>query len=460
MIEQEVNREGLKDTTERLGSAPLGRLLLRLSLPGMASMITMSLYHLVDMFWVAKLGYQAIAALTIVLPFFILVISVGVGSGVGANALASRRFGEGNVEATNHIAGQVFSLSAFFGVIFIIAAVFFAEPIVTMCGATADIMDLATQYLVVLGWATPFMLFRMMTSNLFRASGDAVKPMIFYIVGSVANIILDPFLIFGWGPFPEMGVRGAALATVIASLLGAGLSFYYIVARKSAYRLKLDDLKPSLPVIYDIYRVGLPSMFMEVTESFVFILFNRLLRPFGSVALAAVGVTMRVADFAFMPIIGASHGLLPIVGFCFGAGLWDRLWRAVRLASFGLVVFLGVATVVLEIFAPQTIAIFSDDPELLKIAVPAMCIFIVAMPLIGPSIMFITAFQGLSKGNAAMVLSLVRQFIFFVPLLFLFSRIWGLNGVWLSMPVSDTLAFVVSGLWLFREYKRQQRPTI
>jgi len=417
----------------------------------------MALYNIIDTFWVARLGYQAIAALTVVLPYSILVFAVGVGSGVGINALVSRRFGERNIEATNHVAGQVFSLAVVFGVIFMMVAFFFAEPILTIIGATPDIMDFATQYLTVIGFGMPFIFFMIITNNLLRGSGDAVRPMAFMITATVVNIILDPFLIFGIGPFPEMGVRGAALATVIAQLLGAGLSFYYIVARKSAYRVKLAYLRPSLPILRDIYRVGFPSMIMQITESVVFALFNYVLSAFGSLALAAVGITIRIIDLAFMPMFGVSQGLLPIVGFSFGARLWGRLWRAVKLASVGLALFMGVALVVLEIFAPQLIAIFNDDPELMAIAVPAMRIFLSTMVIIGPSILFITTFQGLSKGKEALILSLVRQFIFFVPLLFLLRQIWGITGVWLSWPISDILAFLVSGLWLFREYKKQQR---
>jgi len=420
----------------------------------------MALYNIIDTFWVARLGYQAIAALTIVIPYHVLVIAIGVGTGIGINALASRRFGERNIEATNHIAGQIFSLAGCFGVIFLMAAVFFAEPILTICGATPDIMDLATQYLTVLGFGMPFILFMIIASSLLRGSGDAVRPMAFMITATVANIILDPFLIFGIGPFPEMGVRGAALATVIAQLLGAGLSFYYIVARKSAYRVKLAYLRPSLSILRDIYRVGLPSMIMQVTESIVFALFNYVLSAFGSLALAAVGITIRIIDLAFMPMFGVSQGLLPIVGFSFGARLWKRLWRAVKLASVGLALLMGVALVLLEIFAPELIAIFSDDPELMAIAVPAMRIFLSTLVIVGPSILFITTFQGLSKGKEALALSLIRQFVFFVPLLFLLPRIWGISGVWLSVPISDTLAFLVSGLWLFREYKLQQRTGV
>jgi putative MATE family efflux protein len=450
----------LKETTKRLGDAPLGRLLISLSLPGMASMIAMTLYNIIDTFWVARLGYQAIAALTIVLPYHVLIIAIGSGSGIGINALTSRRFGERNVEATHHIAGQAFTLSALLGVIFLLSAVFMAKPILTICGATPDIIGLATQYLNIIGLGIPFVFFMIMSGNLLRGSGDAVRPMIFMITASVANIILDPFLIFGYGPFPEMGVRGAALATIIAQALGAGLSLGYILAGKSAYQAKLKHLKPDLKVLKDIYRVGLPSMILEIGESIIFALFNYVISGFGSLALAAVGITIRIADLVWMPMFGISQGLLPIVGFSFGARLWKRLWRAVKLASIGIMLLTGIALISVEILAPQLIAIFNDDPELMAIAVPAMRIFMSTIVIVGPSILFITTFQGLSKGKEAMILTLIRQFVFFVPLLFLLPRIWGISGVWWSMPISDTLSTIISGLWLFREYKMQQKTGV
>ncbi len=445
----------LKETTERLGYAPLWRLILSLSLPGMASLVTMALYNLVDTFWVAKLGYQAIAALTIVLPYQILPIAIGVGTGIGVSSLASRRFGERNIEATNKVAGQIFPLAGFFGAIFLAAAVFFAEPILTICGATPDIMDFATQYLTTIGWGIPLFLFMMLAGSLLRGSGDAIRPMAFMITATVINIILDPFLIFGYGPFPELGVRGAALATVIAQLIGAGLAFAYIIARKSAYRIKLPHLRPNLPILRDIYRVGFPSMIIEVMGSVIFALVNSVLSGFGSLALAAVGIMIRIMDLAFMPMFGVSEGLLPIVGFNFGAHLWKRLWQAVKLASGGLMLFMGVATVLMEIFAPNLIRVFNDDPELLAIAVPAMRIGLSTLVIVGPTILSVTTFQGLGKGREALFLSLIRDLVFFVPLLFIFSGFCGLTGVWLTFPVTDTLAFIVAVLWLFREYRRQ-----
>ncbi|MFC1920755.1 MATE family efflux transporter [Chloroflexota bacterium] len=442
-----------------MGEAPLGRLLLRLSIPGMVSMMTMALYNIIDTFWVSSLGHEAIAALTVILPYHILVIAIAAGTGVGISSLTSRRFGEGNIEATNQAAGQIFPISLLFGGIFLAAAVFLSQPLLTAFGATPDIMDYGTQYLVIIGFGTPFLIFSIAASDLLRGSGDTLRPMIFMLVATVTNIIMDPLLIFGIGPFPEMGVSGAALATAGSQLLGAGLSFYYIVARRSAYRIKLRHTRLSLPILRDIYRVGLPSMLMEITESMTFIMLNNVLSAYGSIAIAAVGITIRIVDFVFMPIIGVAQGLLPVVGFNFGARLWSRLWRAVKLASVSITLFMGAAMVLLEILSPQLIGIFSKDPELLVIAVPAMRIAIAAIFLMAPTILFITTFQGLSKGKEVLILSLARQLIFFIPLLFILPRIWGIYGVWISMPISDTIGFVVTGLWLLREYKIQRKKS-
>ena len=450
----------LHETTARLGTERLSKLLLRLSAPSIASMVTISLYHLADTFWLGQLSYQAIAAVTITFPFYIAVVAIGVGTGVGANALASRRFGERNIAATNQVAGQIFPLTAVFSVVFIIASVFFARPVATLLGAPQDIVALTADYLVFFGWGVPFILFQLMTRNVFHAAGDAVKPMIFTVVGAVVNAILDPFFIFGWGPFPEMGVGGAGLATTISGGIAAVLSYYFLVGGRSVYRLKLHHLRPNFSIMAQIYRVGLPSLLMELTETIIFIIFNRIVAGFGSITLAALGIAIRIADLAFMPIVGVAHGLLPIVGFCLGARLWERLWSAVKLASLALVVLLGVATIFLEIFTPQVIAIFNNDPELLAIAVPGMRIFMSTLILIGPAIMFITTFQGLSKGWTATALSLVRELVFFIPAILILPRFMGLNGVWLSLPIADVCGTVIAGFWLYREYQLQKRSGI
>ena len=450
----------LHETTARLGTERLSKLLLRLSAPSIASMVTVSLYHLVDTLWLGQLSYQAIAAVTIAIPFYWAAVAIGDGTGVGTNALASRRFGERNIEATNQVAGQIFPLTAIFSIIFLITGVCFARQVATLLGATPDIVALTADYLVFIGWGMPFFLFRLMSRNIFHAAGDTLKPMIFTIVGAVVNAILDPFFIFGWGPFPEMGVGGAGLATTISGGIAAVLSYYFLVGGRSAYGLNLHHIKPSLPTMAQIYHVGLPSILMEMTETIVFTMFNWVVAGFGSVTLAAMGIGIRVIDLAFMPIYGVAEGLLPIVGFCLGARLWKRLWSAVKQASLALVVMMGIATVLMVIFAPQVIAIFNDDPELLTIAVPGIRIMISALILIGPAIIFITTFQGLSKGWTAISLALVRELVFFIPAIFILPRFIGLNGVWLSMPIADFFGTIITGFWLYREYRLQKRSGI
>ena len=447
----------MQEYTERLGYAPLGRLLLRLSIPGIASTVTASLYNVVDTFWVARLGHEAIAALTIVFPYQILFTAVAIGTGIGITSLVSRRFGERNLEATNHIAGQIFFLSFGIGLLFMLAAVLFSERILVVIGATPDILEYADQYLVIISYGAPMIIFALVAGQLIRGSGDAVKPMIIMISASVLNMILDPLMILGIGPFPEMGIRGAAWATVIAQFIGAALALYYLLAYRTAYKIQFKHLPPDLSVIRDIYRVGGPAMILEITESFAFVLFNIVVSYFGSVAIAAVGLMIRISDLAFMPIIGASTGLLPIIGYNFGARLFRRLWKATVIASLGIAALLAVATIITEVLAPQIIGIFSREAEVLETTVPAIRILMSTIIFVGPSIMLITVFQGLSRGFMALILSLVRQFLLFVPLLYLFRYLWGLTGVWCALPVSDVLSFLITFTFIFREYRKHKK---
>ena len=453
-LEQPVK---LDKTTERLGTDPLGKLILRLGLPSIVSMVAMSLYNLVDTFWVGKLGYQAVAAITVTLPFFILFSALGLGTGIGVNALISRRFGERNVASANAACGQIFFLSLVLGIVITLLTNLFPRQILILCGATPDILDFGEPYLRVIGLGMPLFLFTVVSRFVFQASGDAIKPMIFVIISEVCNAILAPFFIFGWGGFPRLGMAGAALATVLSAGLSTALALWYLITGKTAYRIKSGHFKPQLPTVVSIYRVGLPSMFIQATEGIVFAWFNHIIAGFGSLALAAIGIATRISDLAFLPMMGVSNGLLPIIGFSLGARLRDRLWGTVKKASLWMALLMTAVTILLEIFTTQVFSIFNNSPDLLVIAVPGMRIFCSTFMFIGPTLVFISAFQGLSKGKDALVLSLARQFIFFLPGLYILSYFFGLTGIWISMPVSDFLGFVVAGLWIYREYRHQQK---
>ena len=420
-------------------------------------MVTISLYSLVNTFWVSRLGYQAVAALTSIIPFYIFCIAIGLGTGVGVNALASRRFGEHNVEEANRAAGQTIFICLMWGLLLLLITNLFPRQILLICGAPADVLDMGEQYLRLLGLGLTFYIFSIVTRNIFQASGDAIRPMIFIILAQVVNAALDPFLIFGWGPFPKMGIGGAALATGIACGFNTFMALWFILKGKTSYHLKFSHCLPSIKIIKDIYRVGLPSMLMELTGGIGFAVFNHVAAGYGSIVLAAVGIAGRISDLAFMPMVGMSHGLLPIIGFSLGAKKWTRLWGALKLAVIWLVILMLVATFCLEVFTSQVIGVFSSNPELLKIGVPGMRIFCSTLALIGPLIMFTTTLQGLSRGTIAMLLSLCHQFIFFIPGLLIWSHFLGLNGVWISMPISDFLGATIASLFIWREYRLQKK---
>jgi putative MATE family efflux protein len=445
------------DNTRRLGTDPIGKLLFRLSLPSVVSMVAISLYNLINTFWVSRLGYQAVAAVTVVMPFFVFCIAIGVGTGVGVNALASRRFGERDHEGANHAAGQTVFLALLLGTAALLLTNLLPRQILIISGATEDVLVQGEAYLRVFGWGMPFFFLTIINRNVFQASGDAVRPMIFSLVAQVINVSLDPVFIFGLGFFPRMGIAGAALGTMVANVVSAGLAIWWVVTNRSAYRLKLKHCVPDAGVILGVYRVGLPSAVLDISESVVFAIFNHVVAGFGSTALAAVGLAGRIVDLAFMPVIGTAHGLLPIIGFSVGARLWDRLWKAVRMAAFALAAVMTAATILLEIFSPQIVGLFTRDHQLIELAVPGMRLILSTLVLIGPVIVFITTLQGLSKARDALVLSLARQSIVFIPAIFILSRLLGMTGVWISLPLSDVTAFTLTGLWMLREYRNQKK---
>ncbi len=438
----------LRNYTANLGTQPLGPLLIRLSLPGMVSFLMMNLYNVVNTFWVSRLGADAIAALAVVFPFQMVNVALGAGTGIGISSLASRLFGKGDIDGANRVAGQVYFLSIALGALTLCAGVFLTDPILKAFNALPDFWALSHTYLFIISFGTPFLYFMMMSNNLLRGSGDAITPMYIAIASAVANAILDPFLIFGWGFFPQMGVAGAALGTVFTQFLGALAYFIYMRGRNSAYRVKPRYLLPSFGVIYDIYRVGGPAMIMQLTASLVIIIFNHFLGAFGTVAIAAYGLFFRIVGVFLMPIVGMSQGLMPIIGYNYGAGNYKRMWQALRIATVYATVVTTATQAVLLLFAAPLSSLFSKSPVLLADATMAIRISALAYFLVGPQFMWITALQGMKRGGEAMALSLLRQIVFILPLLAVFSHFYGLPGIWASGPVADTLAFVVTLFWI------------
>jgi len=436
-----------------LGKDPIGQLLFKMGLPSIVAMLVMSLYNVVDTFWIAKISPQAIAALTICFPIQMIFGALGVGTGVGAGSFASRMFGAGKDKNAHKTAGQVLSLSLFFGLLIIIFGILFHDPILTFFGATPEILPLSRRYLTVIIYGTPFLFFMMTTDYLFRSEGNPNTPMYVISTSAILNAILDPFLIFGWGPFPELGIQGAALATVISQFLTAFLSTYFLLFAHSKYRLKWKYIVPNPAIIIAIYRVGVPTFITHLLFSLTLTVYNQKLGSFGPLAIATQGLGFRINGILMMVIFGFGHGVMPLVGFNYGASNFGRLKKVVSVAARYSALLGGISTVLIEIFARPLLMIFSRDAELLAIAVPAFRIFVLTQVLVGPTIIWINMFNGLGKGTTSMVLLMIRQILFLISLIYLLPVFFGLNGVWMAQPVSNVVVFFIILYWTRREYR-------
>ena len=431
-----------------LGKDPIVSLLLKMSLPSAVAMLAMAMYNVVDTFWIAKISPEAIAALTICFPIQILFGSIGMGTGVGAGSFASRMFGAENNSRANRTAGQIIFLSAFFGIIIILLGTIFCEPVLKFFGATENILPLSKRYLEIVVFGAPFLFFMMMSDYLFRAEGNPKVPMFVIITSAVLNAILDPFLIFGWGPFPEMGIRGAAIATVTAQFSTFFLSLYFLFSRRSGYHVKFRDTLPRWSIIIPIYHVGFPSFITNIAMTAVLVIYNHTLGSFGHLAIATLGLSFRINGLFLMLLFGIGHGVMPMTGFNYGARNYTRIKEIARVTTKFSALIGGISFLLIEIFARPLLAAFTRDPELLAIAVPALRMYIATQIVVGPMVVWINILLGMGKGLTAMILMLGRQFLFVVPLIYIMPFYFGLDGVWMVQPISNIISFSIILVWI------------
>jgi putative MATE family efflux protein len=380
--------------------------------------------------------------------------AIGVGTGIGAGSFSARMFGSGKILQAKKTAGQIFPLSFFSGLIMIIFVLFFGDAILVSFCAFNEIMPLCHDYLYIIVFSSPFLFFSMMSNNLLRVEGRPLLSMYVVLIASISSAILDPFLIFGIGPFPRLGIKGAALAAVIAQCLACIFSVYFMQLKSSKYELKWKYLFPDISAINSIFSTGLPSIATNLVVSLVLVIYNHVLAHFGFLAMAALGICFRVNSLVTMVLFGIGFGLMPVIGFSEGAKLYQRLRDAVFVALKVSVFFAAVASIILEIFAGQIVGIFSNDPALVAIATPALRIFASALILIAPIVIFINMFLGLGKGTLAMFLLFFRDSISLIPLLIILPLWFGLMGAWLALPLANLIAFFAVIFWAKKELRR------
>ncbi len=449
---ERTKRSIMKKTLD-LGKEAILPLILKMSWPSIIAMTAMSLYNFIDTFWLARLSSQALAALTVCFPIQLIAAAIGVGTGIGAGSFSARMFGAGKILEAQKTAGQTFSLSMLFGFGSIGFVLLFGDAMLAFFGASADIQPLSHDYLYLAVYSSPFLFFSMMTAIMLRVEGRPLLSMYVVLIALISSAILDPFLIFGIGPFPRMGIRGAALAAIIGHIIMFIFSIYFLQLKSSKYDFKLKYIALDLKIIQSIYSTGFPSMVTNLVVSVVLVIYNHVLANFGFQAIAAFGICFRVTGLATMVLFGVGAGLMPIVGYNLGARLFDRLKESVSVALQISIFFSIIAIVLLEVFSTQIIALFSNDPVLTAIATPALRIHVAALIFSAPIIIYVNMFIGLGKGALAMFILFIRDILVFVPLLVILPVFWGLTGAWLAMPLAGFIELFLVIYWARKELK-------
>ena len=443
--------------TERLADPVVKKLLWKLSLPAMTGMFVMALYNLVDTIFVGRgVGTLGIAGLSIVFPIQMIVMSIGLLFGIGGASVISRYFGAGKIPEAERTYGNITVFALLSGILLSTFGLIFKTEILNLFGASPDILPVSRDYYEIIIFSSPFFVAAMTGNNVLRSVGMAKSSMITMITGASLNIVLDPIFIF----VLHMGVRGAALATVISQ----AVSVTYLVSElrpgKSGLRLSRKSLRISLPLIREVTTIGFSSFIRNVASSFVFAMVNNRLLVYGTdVSVAAYGVAVRLSRFLIMPLIGIAQGLQPIAGFNHGAGNPDRVIRACRTGLLWAtsVSLLGFITV--QLFPAQLTSLFTEDPRLLRAGAESLRILMLGLWSVGFHLVGTSIFQALGKAGESLLLSLSREVLFFIPSLMILPGIFGLNGVWFSVPVADLLAFSVTlfmVMRLRRSYLKEQ----
>ena len=442
----------------KMGVMPINKLLLSMSLPMMASMLVQALYNIVDSMFVAQLSENALTAVSLAFPAQNLMIAIGTGTGVGMNALVSRSLGEKNKERANLIANNGVMLLFLSAVAVSLFCIFGSRLFFSLQTKDAEIIRYGVDYLTLVGGLCFGIFLQFAFERILQSTGRTFYTMLTQGLGAIINIILDPIMIFGLFGFPAMGIKGAALATVIGQFCAAALALWFnkkknddIVINPKKYHLQAHAVK-------NIYAIGIPSICMASIGSIMTFGMNKILIAFTSTAAAVFGVYFKLQSFIFMPVFGLNNGMVPIIGFNYGARKPDRLMATMRLATKYAMSMMGAGTLAFWLFTPQLLGIFNASEQMLSIGIPALRLISLSFLLAGFNIIRISTMQALGHGVVSLTISVLRQLVVLLPSAFIFSRIWGLNATWISFPLAEVVALLITIVLFRKVYHNEIQP--
>ncbi len=441
-----------KEATLALGTQPVGRLLWQYALPGVVAMTASSLYNMVDSIFIGHgVGTMALAALGISFPLMNIGAAFGAAVGVGGATLMSLRLGQRQYEKANHVLGNMVALNIIMGLLVGIVSIIFLDPILTFFGASEQTLPHAHDYMFILLVGNVITHLYLGLNAALRSASKPRAAMIATIVTVALNTILDP--IFIW-PL-HMGIKGAAIATVLAQLIVLCWQLWQFSRQKELLHLEWRFLRPARAIVKDIVSIGISPFSMQLTGCVVAIFMNNALMTYGGdLAVGAYSIANRLGFIFFMVIMGICQGFQPIAGYNYGARNMDRVKSVLRLTITASVIAMTVGWVVGELLPGPCTRLFTDDEGLIAISIRGIRINMLVFPVIGYQAVVTNFFQTIGKVRISIFMSLSRQLLFLLPMLMLFSSMWGLDGVWASLPASDFLAFVVAVI-IMQRFKRQ-----
>lgn len=435
-----------------LGTENIRKLLLQYAIPSVIAMTAASLYNIIDSIFIGQgVGALAISGLAITFPLMNLAAAFGSLVGVGASALMSLRLGQKDYESANAILGNVLVLNLILGSLYTVVVLIFLDPVLLFFGASHDTLPYARDFMTIItmGNLVTHMYFGL--NALMRASGNPVRSMYATIFSVIINILLAPLFIFVF----HWGIRGAALATVIAQTSMMLWQLIYFTDRKRYIHIRRDTLRLQSKIVKDSMSIGLAPFLMNMTASAIVIIINQsLIRHGGDMAVGAYGIINRIAAMFVMIVFGLNQGMQPIAGYNFGARQYDRVTSVLKLTVFLATGVMTVGFLVSELFPHAVASVFTSDRELIDIAAPGLRTVMLVFPIVGFQMVASTFFQSIGMAGKAIFMSLTRQVLFLLPGLLIFPIFFGVKGVWISMPAADTLASMVAVYMLTVQYRK------
>lgn len=440
-----------------LGEESEIKLLIKYSVPAIIGMLVNALYNIVDRMFIGHIpgvGSMAITGVGVTMPIMSILLGFGMLVGIGATANISIKFGQNNRKDAEKILGNSVVLITIISLVLTVVGIGFANNILHLFGASDATMLYAKEYINVILLGTIFNLMSFSLSSTMRADGNPKMSAAIMVLGCVINVILDAVFIFVF----NLGIKGAALATVISQIVSTLIAFYYYTLGGSNLKLKFETLKLDWRLVKIILAIGIAPFSMQIAASAVQVIANNALKTYGGdLAIGAMAAISSISMIFLMPIFGINQGSQPIIGYNYGAKKYERAQKTVKLAMIAATVILVIGGIFIQSLPSVAISMFNADPKLLEIGVPGLRIYLFMMPIIGISIIGSNYFQSIGKAKLATFLSLLRQVILLIPLTLILPKVAGLGliGVWLAGPVSDFLSTIITGIFIVKEFKKE-----